>query len=298
MKKNLLSLVVAAVGAAASLSFTSCAYDPYYSSVGGSYSSGYGDGYGYGGSSFSTSFFVGTGDPRWGYDPYCYSYYDYHRHCYYDPYLNGYYPLGYRPAVVYGVPHPYGWRPGHGYLPPPRNVSSVTVVNYRNREVAYHNTNYSWARQVRQQPVGQGRVQGERPNQQFRNQSSTSGYHATSGGSSSNYRQSQTRTESNRAGRSNSEYNQQQQYRHNSAVNAYSQQQKNPYGSQKNNPYGSHEQAGRSQKQQYNAAGNYHNQGARNQAPREQSQPHREGKGNKQNQNQPSDEDKHTRGWR
>ena len=134
MKKNLRLLVVAAVGAVASLAFTSCAYDPYYASgstsVGGSYSSGYGDGYGYGGSSFSTSVFVGTGDPRWGYDPNCYSYYDYSRRAYYDPYLNGYYPIGYRPPIVYGVPHPYGWSPGHGYCPPPRGYRNGGPIRH------------------------------------------------------------------------------------------------------------------------------------------------------------------------
>jgi len=81
MKKNLRRWAGAAVGAAVSLAFTSCYYDPYSTttSVGGSYSSGYGDGYGYGGSGFSTSVFVSTGNPQWGYDPYCYSYYDYRR---------------------------------------------------------------------------------------------------------------------------------------------------------------------------------------------------------------------------
>lgn len=165
MLNNLRSLALATVGAVVSLGFSSCAYDPYYSSVGGSYSSGYGDGYGYGGSSFSTSVFVGTGDPRWGYDPYTYSYYDYNRRCYYDPYLYGYYPVGYRPPVVYGVPHPHGWRPGRGYIRPPGNVRNVTVVNYRNRESGYRNSNYGWARQVRQGSVSSGRVQGQRPDQ-------------------------------------------------------------------------------------------------------------------------------------
>lgn len=148
MMKIPLLWAAAAIGAA--ISFSSCAYDPYYSSAGGYY--GYGDGYGYGGSGFSTSIFVGTGDPRWGYDPYCHSYYDYWSHRYYDPYLYGYYPVGYRPTVVIGVPHPYGWRAGHGYCPPPRSVRNVTVANYRNRESAYRNSNYSWARQVRVQP--------------------------------------------------------------------------------------------------------------------------------------------------
>ena len=159
MKKHLRHWVVAAVGAAAAFAFSSCAYDPYYSSVGGSYSSGYGEGYGYGGSNFSTSLFVTTGDPRWGYDPYCYSYYDYRSRRYYDPYLNGYYPIGYRPPIVYGAPHPHGWRPGRGYCPPPRTVRNITVVNYRDRESAYRNSNYSWSRQVRQQPAPQYRQQ-------------------------------------------------------------------------------------------------------------------------------------------
>lgn len=167
MKKNLRQLAGAAVGAVVALGFTSCAYDPYYSStsVGGSYSSGYGQGYGYGGSSFSTSVFVGTGDSRWGYDPTCYSYYDYRRRAYYDPYLYGYYPVGYRPPVVYGVPHPYGWRPGSGYCRPPSRVSNVTVVNYRHRESAYRSSDYKWARQVRQQPSHGSNYQQQRPPQ-------------------------------------------------------------------------------------------------------------------------------------
>ncbi|GAA5120064.1 hypothetical protein JIN84_20920 [Luteolibacter yonseiensis] len=166
MNKNFRSLAGAALAALTALASTSCYYDPYATTtVGGSYSSGgYGDGYGYGGSSFSTSVFVSTGDPRWGYDPYCYSYYDYSRRCYYDPYLNGYYPVGYRPPVVYGVPHPGGWRPGHGYCPPPRYVSHGYISDYRNREGRYRNSNYKWAREVRQAPQG-GRVQGSRPPQ-------------------------------------------------------------------------------------------------------------------------------------
>jgi hypothetical protein len=161
MKNPLRYWAAAAVGAAASLAFSSCTYDPYYSSAGGYYGSAYGDGYGYGGSGFSTSVFVATGDPRWGYDPYCYSYYDYNRHCYYDPYLNGYYPMGYRPAVVFGVPHPYGWSPGHGYCPPPRHVNYAMAVNYRNRESAYRNSNYGWAHQVHTQPAMRGNAAGQ-----------------------------------------------------------------------------------------------------------------------------------------
>jgi hypothetical protein len=183
MKKNLRHWAAAAVGAAAALAFTSCVYDPYYASggygngygngygsgYGGGYGGGngygYGDGYGYGGSNFSTSLFVSTGDPRWGYDPYCYSYYDYHRRCYYDPYLYGYYPIGYRPPIIIGAPHPHGWRHGHGYCPPPRNVRNVTVVNYRNREHAYRNSNYGWAKQVRMAPTSHNRVQNQNFNQ-------------------------------------------------------------------------------------------------------------------------------------
>ncbi len=173
MKKNLRLLAGAALGAAVSLGFTSCYYDPAYGSTsvgasystGGNYSNGYGAGYGYGGSGFSTSLFVSTGNSQWGYDPYCHSYYDYRRRCYYDPYLNGYYPVGYRPAVVYGVPHPHGWRAGGGYIRPPVYVQNVTVRNYQNRAVAYQGTNYGWAKQVRQQPATQGRVIGNKQQQ-------------------------------------------------------------------------------------------------------------------------------------
>lgn len=158
MKKKLRYLASAGAVVIAALAISSCAYDPYYgggSSVSASYNTGsgggYGDGYGYGSRGFSTSVFVSTGDPRWGYDPNRYSYYDYSRRSYYDPYLNGYYPLGYLPPIVYGVPHPYGWRPGGGYCPPPRRVNNYTVSNYRDRAGAYRNSSYGWARQVRQQ---------------------------------------------------------------------------------------------------------------------------------------------------
>lgn len=161
MKKYLRHWAVAATGVAAAFAISSCAYDPYYSGVGGSYSTGYGEGYGYGGSNFSTSVFVGTGDPRWGYDPYCYSYYDYRSRRYYDPYLYGYYPIGYRPPIIIGAPHPYGWRPGHGYCPPPRHVRNVTVVNYRNRETAYRNSDYGWAKQVRRADASRDRIQAQ-----------------------------------------------------------------------------------------------------------------------------------------
>lgn len=152
MKKNLRHWAGAAVGVAAALAFTSCVYDPYALSVGGGYDSGYGEGYGYGNSHFSSSVFVSTGDPRWGYDASCYSYYDYQRRCYYDPYLNGYYPIGYRPPIIIGTPHPYGWRPGHGFCPPPRYVNHLTLTNYHNRESAYRNSNFEWSKQIRRAP--------------------------------------------------------------------------------------------------------------------------------------------------
>ena len=201
MKKNLRYLAGIAVGAVVALGFSSCVYDPYYStSVGGSYSSGgggggysgggggyggggYGDGYGYGGSSFSTSFFVGTGDPQWGYDPECSSYYDYQRRSYYDPYLNGYYPVGYRPQVVYGAPHPYGWHRGGGYISPPRRVTNVTVVNYRDRESRYRNSSYGWAKQVRQRPVEEDRRSEQRGSQRGNPQNFDSRHRSDSRGS-------------------------------------------------------------------------------------------------------------------
>ncbi len=163
--KNHLRHWAAILAGAAALGFSSCTYDPYYSAAGGSYyGSSYGYGQGYGGSNFSTSLFVTTGDPRWGYDPHCYSYYDYRSRRYYDPYLNGYYPVGYRPPVVVGAPHPYGWRPGRSYCPPPRSVRNVTVPNYHNRANAYRNSNYAWARQVRQQPPPRNHPQTYRRN--------------------------------------------------------------------------------------------------------------------------------------
>lgn len=148
MKQNIPRWIIGLCGAAAAVLFTSCAYDPYYSS------SSYGDGYYDGGSSFSTSVFVSTGNSRWGYDPYCHSYYDYNRRAYYDPYLYGYYPVGYRPPIIVGVPHPGGWRPGHGHCPPPRRVVDHRISDYRNRENLYRRSDYSWSKQVRQREAG------------------------------------------------------------------------------------------------------------------------------------------------
>ena len=149
MKKNYAFGFGAAMSVAMVLAMGSCAYDPYYPTA-GAYSAGYGygEGYGYGHGSFSTAMFVSTGNPRWGYDPYCYSYYDYTRRCYYDPYLYGYYPMGYRPLAVYGVPHPHGFN--RSFCPPPHRISNITLTNYSNREYAYKHSSYPWAQQVRQ----------------------------------------------------------------------------------------------------------------------------------------------------
>lgn len=135
----------AVLGTAVALALGSCAYDPYYMG-GGAYSTGYGDGYA--NSGFSTSLFVSTGNSRWGYDPACYSYYDYTRRCYYDPYLYGYYPVGYRPPLVFGVPHPRGY--SRSYCPPPSRVTNRTLANYGSREQSYRNSSYPWANQVHQ----------------------------------------------------------------------------------------------------------------------------------------------------
>jgi len=148
MKQTLRRLAAAAAGLTAAVIVSSCAYDPYYS-----------DGYGYSGGgsyggSYSTSVFISTGDPRWGYDPYCHSYYDYNRRAYYDPFLYGYYPVGFRPPVVYGVPHPHGWRPGSGYCPPPSRIRSSTLSGYQNRESLYRRSNFSWSNEVRQRDSG------------------------------------------------------------------------------------------------------------------------------------------------
>jgi len=141
MRKNLRFLGEAAIGCMLALISNSCTYEPYYTSaVGGAYGPAYGPTYA--NNSFSTSVFVDTDNPRWGYDPGCYSYYDYSRRCYYDPYLNGYYPIGYRPPVVYGVAHPYGWYPGADHCRPPSRVTNVTITNYQSRESSYRSAGY------------------------------------------------------------------------------------------------------------------------------------------------------------
>lgn len=148
MKKNLLQLPGIA-GIVAALGISSCAYDPYYSTFSGSHQTGFGHAQAYRSSNVSTSLFVSTGDARWGYDPNNYCYYDHRSRRYYDPHLCGYYPVGYRPPVVVGVPHPHGWRPGRKYCPPPKVVRNVTVVNYRDRASAYRVSDHGWAQNVR-----------------------------------------------------------------------------------------------------------------------------------------------------
>jgi hypothetical protein len=132
-------LVLAASSAAILLS--SCYYDPNVSS-----SFGY-NSYGGGGGGYSSSVFVSTGDDRWAYDPYRYSYYDRYRRSYYDPYLNGYYPVGYVPIAVRGAPHPYGWS-GRGYCPPPRRINTRNLGRNDDRVSSYAAANYNWSRQV------------------------------------------------------------------------------------------------------------------------------------------------------
>lgn len=145
MKKHRLALLGLFAGLSA-LAVSSCAYDPYYS--GTSYSGGYGNGYGYGGSNFSTSYFVSTGNSRWAYDPYAACYYDYTRRAYYDPHIYGYYPVGYRPRCVVGAPHPYGWSRGSNYCPPPSRIRDYTIANYTDRAQSYSSLGRDWSRNV------------------------------------------------------------------------------------------------------------------------------------------------------
>ncbi len=270
MKKNLRLLCVAAVGSLVSLALTSCYYDPNYgsTSVGASYSSGYGQGYGYGGSNFSTSVFVSTGNPQWGYDPNCYSYYDYNRRAYYDPYLNGYYPVGYRPPIVYGVPHPYGWHRGGGYIRPPVRVSNVTINNYQNRAERYKGTSYGWAKQVRQQPASQGRVVNSHP--PTRSGGQNNGYNRSNSSNSSNARSQATSNNRGKQATGNSSR---------TSTNAKGRQQSGTLPSRYNTPVRASEAQGRqgsgtrnSSRQQAQSGQPSRQQAQRGQANRQQSQ--------------------------
>jgi hypothetical protein len=158
-------------------SLTSCYYDPYFTSVGATYGGSYSSSSGYygGGSGYSSSVYISTGNPEWGYDPYTYSYYNHYRRAYYDPYLNGFYPVGYRPPVFAGCVHPHGWRPGSSYCPPPRRVSNITIVNYRNRESSYRSAGYIQQNHREQYTTQQARPQTkpsffQRPEQEVRPQ--------------------------------------------------------------------------------------------------------------------------------
>lgn len=130
---------------------TSCYYTPY-----DSYSSGFSTG--------GTSF-VYTSNDRWLYDPAIRCYYDRQRSCYYDPWLNGYYPSGYAPRPVYGVPHPYGWN-GRGNCPVPRSVRYTQIDRYNDRVDLLRARNYQWAQQVRaRNDVNIARFQANRAQQ-------------------------------------------------------------------------------------------------------------------------------------
>jgi hypothetical protein len=148
MKVNRVFLIATAAATVAVI-VPSCMYPPHYS--GSSYSSGYGHGYGNRG--FSTVHFVRTNNSRWGYDPYTRCYYDYTRRCYYDPYLNGYYPVGYRPVYVQGTPHPHGWRTGNSYIAPPRYVNNYNLNNYHDRSDRYRSLNTDWSRNIKPAPL-------------------------------------------------------------------------------------------------------------------------------------------------
>ncbi|MCH7226986.1 hypothetical protein [Haloferula sp. A504] len=117
---------------------TSCYY--------GAYDYGYSSSYGF--SNGGSTSFIYTNSDRWLYDSTIRCYYDRTRHCYYDPWVGGYYPRGYCPPVVVGVPHPYGWN-GRGKCPPPRNVHSGYINRHSDRLGHLRSSNYDWARNVR-----------------------------------------------------------------------------------------------------------------------------------------------------
>lgn len=119
-----------------------------------SYSSYSESSFGYSRSKVNTSVFISTGDPRWGYDPYCYSYYDYNRRCYYDPYRNAYYPVGCRPTIRVGASHPHGWHPGRAICPPPRRVCDTYLSGYNDRHETNIHAGFSWSKHIH---LGSGR---------------------------------------------------------------------------------------------------------------------------------------------
>ena len=146
MTAKLRSSILLAIAASVGAFLCSCTYEPYgygpTTSVGSSvrYSSN---------GHVSSSVFIRTSSSRWGYDPHCRSYYDYTRQCYYDPWLRGYYPRGYRPPVIVGIPHPHGWRSGQRTCPPPVHVRSHTIRDHHRRYDHYRRLNHSWCRDLR-----------------------------------------------------------------------------------------------------------------------------------------------------
>ncbi len=142
LRLPLLAVLAACFGAFLS----SCTYEPYSygprTSVGSSvsYSSN---------GHVSSSVFIRTSSSRWGYDPHCRSYYDYHRKAYYCPWLRGYYPTGFRPPVVVGVPHPHGWHPGRSSCAAPTHVRNHSLRDYRNRHLHLSRLNHSWCKGLR-----------------------------------------------------------------------------------------------------------------------------------------------------
>ncbi len=114
---------------------TSCYYSPYDDY-------GYSSSYGFSGG--GSTAFIYTSSDRWLYDPVVRCCYALRRSCYYDPWVGGYYPQGYCPQPVRGVPHPYGWN-GRGACPLPRNVSSRHLSRNYDRLAHYRDRNYGWA---------------------------------------------------------------------------------------------------------------------------------------------------------
>lgn len=144
LQLRLSPLVVLAACSGALLS--SCIYEPYGCGPSTSISSSvrhHNSGH------VSSSIFIRTSSSRWGYDPHCRSYYDHTRQCYYDPWLRGYYPRGYRPPVIIGIPHPYGWKQGQRTCPPPVHIRTHTIRDHRCRYEHYRRLNHSWCRQIR-----------------------------------------------------------------------------------------------------------------------------------------------------
>lgn len=153
--------------------------------------------------STSTSWFISTSNSRWAYDPTCRSYYDYETRCYYDPWLNGYYPRGFRPPVVVGVPHPHGWTQGMKSCPPPNYVRSIRLRDYQHRHQAYRKLNHAWARSIGSNHPGRHLGQSRSAIYQSDQRSPT--WHGTNKASNSQRQGSQNRFSSQSIHRRNSQ---------------------------------------------------------------------------------------------